>query len=111
MSDVRVEYFMETENCDLTSGCACQVRFLGQAEGRAEGRIEGRAEGILIVLGSRGIPVPSSVRARIRECTEPARLGLWIQRAVHVDRAEEIFQDWPRRGPEKWANPFQSMDE
>ncbi|GAA0952231.1 hypothetical protein GCM10009550_32800 [Actinocorallia libanotica] len=98
---------MACENCEPTNRCSCRVRALGRMEGRFDGREEGRTEGwaesIFLILGSRRISASESVRVRIRECKDSVQLRRWIQRAVHVDCADEIFQDRPRRGPEKWA--------
>lgn len=62
-------------------------------EGREEGRIEDRAEMTLRILEWRGIPVPDSVRERVNECSDLARLELWAQRAVHATDAEDLFDE------------------
>ncbi|WP_372500249.1 hypothetical protein [Streptomyces panaciradicis] len=62
-------------------------------EGREQGRIEERREAILRTLEWRGIPVPDSVRERVEECTNLARLETWAQRALHVTEPTELFTD------------------
>jgi hypothetical protein len=72
----------------------------GRNEGRAEGIQEGRAEGegkglrdgILMVLRSRGVPIPADVEARILACKDVAVLSAWLQRAVTLSDAAELMQ-------------------
>ena len=72
----------------------------GKNEGRAEGIQEGRAEGegkglrdgILMVLRSRGVPIPADVKARILACKDVAVLSAWLQRAVTLSDAAELMQ-------------------
>jgi predicted nucleotidyltransferase/HEPN domain-containing protein len=71
----------------------------GKNEGRAEGIQEGRAEGegkglrdgILMVLRSRGVPIPADVEARILACKDVAVLSAWLQRAVTLSDAAELM--------------------
>ena len=87
---------------------------IGQERGRVEGRVEGRNEGrlegiqvgeergiqigeekglrdgILMVLRSRGVPIPAEVEARILACRDVAVLSAWLQRAVTLTDAAEL---------------------
>ncbi|MEU1781530.1 hypothetical protein ABZ545_18840 [Streptomyces abikoensis] len=60
-------------------------------EGEAKGRLEQAALSVLRVLESRGIPVSPEVRERIMTCTYMDTLGYWLEAAVTVSTAEEIF--------------------
>ena len=68
-------------------------------EGRVEGRVEGRHEGslvtavqaVLTVLTARGLAVPASVSDRIQRCTDRNQLATWLQRAVTVKKADDLF--------------------
>ena len=69
----------------------------GKAEGRAEGLQEGEErgcaglrDGILMVLRSRGMPIPAEVEARILACRDVAVLSAWLQRAVTLTDAAEL---------------------
>jgi hypothetical protein len=61
------------------------------AQGEAQGHAKGRAEGLLRVLGARGISVDDVAAQRIRSCTDIALLDSWLERAVSVRTAEELF--------------------
>ena len=66
---------------------------VGEERGRAEGRAEGLAglrDGILMVLRSRGVPIPAEVEARILACRDVAVLSAWLQRAVTLTDAAEL---------------------
>lgn len=60
-------------------------------KGRAEGRAEGEAKALLRVLAARGIDVSEAARARITECADLDQLERWLDRAVVVNSAEELF--------------------
>lgn len=62
-------------------------------QGVAKGKVEGKAGAVIQVLEARGIRVSKAARARILRCTEPAVLDLWLQRAVSVEKAVEIFEE------------------
>ncbi len=72
-----------------------QMRLQGREEGRAEGRVEGRVEtlaaAIFKVLGRRGIEVDESSRARIDSCRDADLLDTWLDRAVVVAKASDLF--------------------
>lgn len=56
-----------------------------------EGRLQSRAEDIITVLELRGLEVDDGVRKRVRRCTDPDSVRLWLHRAVTVELAEDIF--------------------
>lgn len=60
---------------------------------RDEGRVEERIEMTLKILELRGLPVPDSVRLRVRACSDLDQLKIWSERAVHVADAEDLFTD------------------
>jgi predicted nucleotidyltransferase/HEPN domain-containing protein len=62
----------------------------GLREGEAKGLQEGRAADILMVLATRGIPVPAEVEQQIADCSDPALLSLWLKRAVMASSADEV---------------------
>ena len=64
----------------------------GKNEGRAEGEGKGLRDGILMVLRSRGVPIPADVEARILACKDVAVLSAWLQRAVTLSDAAELMQ-------------------
>ncbi len=63
----------------------------GKAEGEARGKAEGEARGVLRVLAARGIAVSTEQEARILACRELATLDRWIEKAIAVASAEELF--------------------
>ncbi|MGX9888824.1 hypothetical protein [Streptomyces sp. NPDC002276] len=65
----------------------------GQAEGEAKGQAEDRAALILRLLEKRGILVSRDVQDRITSCTDLDTLTLWFDRALTVERAEELFDE------------------
>jgi HEPN domain-containing protein len=67
----------------------------GEAKGLREGEAKGVREGILMVLATRGIPVPADVEQRIVGCSDPALLSLWLKRAVTASSAEEVVAPAP----------------
>ncbi|MFJ8634508.1 hypothetical protein [Streptomyces sp. NPDC093568] len=62
-------------------------------EGREEGIEQERAAKILEVLDLRGIPVPASVRERVRACSDLDLLNTWFKRAVRAEHAEDLFRE------------------
>ena len=74
---------------------------IGEERGKVEGRIEGLEEGeergraglrdgILMVLRSRGVGIPSEIEAQILACKDVAVLSAWLQRAVTLADAGEL---------------------
>lgn len=60
---------------------------------REEGRVEERIASVLRTLDRRHIDVPDSVRQRVRNCTDPDLLQIWVDRAYDVTDAAELFDD------------------
>jgi predicted nucleotidyltransferase/HEPN domain-containing protein len=88
---------------ELSEQRAREERNQGLREGRLEGEAKGLREGarergaadILMVLMTRGIPVPAEVEQQIAGCSDPALLSLWLKRAVTANRAEEVVAPSP----------------
>ncbi|GAA4940144.1 hypothetical protein GCM10023224_22280 [Streptomonospora halophila] len=57
----------------------------------SEGRVEGKAECVVSALRHRGLNVSGEVASRISACTDPDLLDTWMERALGVDTAEDIF--------------------
>ncbi|WP_242908307.1 hypothetical protein [Actinomadura terrae] len=62
-----------------------------RAEGWREGFAKGMVKGVLSVLGQREVSVSDEVRERISACTDHDQLDRWLDRALLVERAEELF--------------------
>ena len=60
-------------------------------EGREEGRVATLAVAILKVLDGRGIAVDGGSRARIEACSDADVLDTWLDRAVIVTKASDLF--------------------
>ncbi|WP_200309216.1 hypothetical protein [Streptomyces adelaidensis] len=60
---------------------------------REEGRLEERTASVLRTLDRRHIDVPESVRQRVRGCTDPDLLQIWVDRAYDVTEAADLFDD------------------
>jgi predicted nucleotidyltransferase/HEPN domain-containing protein len=80
---------------ELSEQRAREERREGVREGEAKGEAKGVREGILMVLTTRGIPVPAEVEQQIAGCSDPALLSLWLKRAVTASRAEEVVAPAP----------------
>ncbi|MFI1374986.1 hypothetical protein ACH4UY_23590 [Streptomyces longwoodensis] len=63
----------------------------GREQGSNEVRIGVRIQDILRVLRVRGIEVPDAVRERVNSCDDLDVLGTWLDRAVTVGSADELF--------------------
>ena len=72
---------------------------IGEEKGRQEGQRIGEQTGemrrgaadILMVLRTRGLPVPPEVERHIASCTDSAELSRWLQRAVTATTAAEVI--------------------
>lgn len=53
---------------------------------------QGEANALLVFLAARGVPVSDVARARILACNERDMLERWIQRAVTVTTADDLFK-------------------
>jgi hypothetical protein len=60
---------------------------------REETRVEERAKMILKILKSRGLQVSDSVRLRVGTCSDLNQLDVWLERAIHVTEATDLFDD------------------
>ncbi|UNS98691.1 hypothetical protein MMF93_21185 [Streptomyces tubbatahanensis] len=67
----------------------------GMAEGMAAGQAEGQARSVLRLLEMRGIPVTETQRARLAACTDPEVLDTWLERAVRITDADQLFESEP----------------
>ncbi|MCF1599152.1 hypothetical protein [Streptomyces muensis] len=56
-------------------------------------RAEAKAEDVLRAFEVRGIEVSASVRKRVMACNELELLGIWFDRSLTVETAEELFAD------------------
>jgi pyrimidine operon attenuation protein/uracil phosphoribosyltransferase len=56
-------------------------------------RAQGAVEMVLVVLNERGIEVSDEVRERIEACEDLELAKLWLNRALTVVRAEDVFED------------------
>ncbi|MEU9887826.1 hypothetical protein [Sphaerisporangium sp. NPDC051011] len=52
---------------------------------------EGKAEAIVMILNGRGLSVSEEACSRILGCTDAAQLDIWLQRALTVASAEDVF--------------------
>jgi hypothetical protein len=59
----------------------------------AEGEAKGEAKALLRVLERRGVTVPAAVRERVTNCTDLDTLNRWLDRALEVAEAEDLFAE------------------
>jgi hypothetical protein len=57
-----------------------------------EGEGKGLRDGILMILRSRGVPIPTDVETRILACKDVAVLSAWLQRSVTLTDAAELIK-------------------
>ncbi|WP_405487203.1 hypothetical protein [Nocardia sp. NBC_00511] len=81
------------ENYHWESDFAHEHQEIGRVEGRAEGRVEALAGSILRILERRGITVDDVVCARVITCSDADQLTHWLDRALTVSAAEQLFDD------------------
>ncbi|MGK4008011.1 hypothetical protein WMF31_35670 [Sorangium sp. So ce1036] len=67
----------------------------GRAEGEAKGRAEGRQQALMTLLRARGLSPSRDDEARIRACTDPAKLDRWIARAATATSVREALGTRP----------------
>jgi hypothetical protein len=65
---------------------------LGEEIGEARGRAIGKAQALLEVLEQREIAVSAAVRKRILATRDELALQRWIERAITVTKAAELFE-------------------
>jgi hypothetical protein len=93
-----LEEFMYTLNLPLKSPLRIRLeRSLaeglekGMQQGMQQGMQKGEAQALLLVLETRGLPIPEAARARILACDDTALLATWIQRAVTATSLDDVF--------------------
>ncbi|MEV0219342.1 hypothetical protein [Streptomyces sp. NPDC050704] len=77
-------------------------------EGKADGEAKGEAKAILRVLEKRGVPVPDEIRQRVSDCTDFDALGRWLDQAVTVSNAEDLFSEDPEDSEAPESGPAQA---
>ncbi|WP_067535617.1 hypothetical protein [Nocardia crassostreae] len=82
---------MAIENYHWESDFAREHQAIGRAEGKAEGKVEALAGSVLRILDRRGIAVDEAVRARVTGCSDFDQLTRWLDLALVVESAEQIF--------------------
>jgi hypothetical protein len=65
----------------------------GEARGIAKGEAKGEAGAVIKVLEARGIRVSKATRERILASTDAATLDRWLERAIKVKKATDIFEE------------------
>ncbi|BAW08195.1 hypothetical protein [Nocardia seriolae] len=88
------------ENYHWESDFAHEHQAIGRAEGRAEA-LAALAGSVLRVLERRGLQVDDAVRARATSCSDLDQLTRWLDLALTVDSAEQIFD----RGADPLGDP------
>ncbi|CUU60944.1 hypothetical protein Ga0074812_1515 [Parafrankia irregularis] len=68
---------------------------LNEVDARAEARGEARGEArsVLLVLESRGVPVPPALRERILGTVDASQLDVWLRRAATATTVEDVVRD------------------
>ena len=89
---LHLEHLMDTKDFEYTSDYARRLEARGEAQGKARGKVEEAAKNVLIVLKARGVPVTPHARDRIRACADAAQLERWLERAVHIEHIDALFQ-------------------
>lgn len=70
-----------------------------EAAAEARGRAVGLAESILQILETRAISVNSDQRQEILGCSDPAKLGRWLVKAMSASSADEVTSESARSSP------------
>jgi hypothetical protein len=84
--DIKTEFISDWSREKIAQGEA-----IGEARGEARGEAKGRADALLRILGARGIAVDDATAERIRSCIDIAELDTWIERALRVTAANQLF--------------------
>jgi biotin carboxylase len=63
------------------------------ASAEARGEARGEARSVLLVLESRGIPVPDAIRERILASVDTAQLDRWLRRATMAATIDDVTRD------------------
>ncbi|MDT3439007.1 MULTISPECIES: hypothetical protein [unclassified Pseudofrankia] len=64
----------------------------GEARGEALGEARGEAKAVLLVLESRGVPVPDAIRERILASVDTAQLDQWLRHAATATTVEDVIR-------------------
>jgi len=70
---------------------------LGQKIGRKIGEAKGKAKALLQVLEQRRVPISASARRRVLATRDERQLQRWLDCALSIASAEELFEPAPRR--------------
>lgn len=65
----------------------------GLAKGLEQGHAQGEAKMLLRAMSARGLAVSEDLRLRVTECTDPAQLELWCDRAMTATTVGEVFTE------------------
>jgi hypothetical protein len=71
----------------------------GEAKGKAEGKAEGKQDALLMLLRARGIALSPDDEARVRACTDAAKLDRWIERAATASSVRDVLSAKPSAAP------------
>jgi hypothetical protein len=63
------------------------------ARAEALGEARGEARSVLLVLESRGIPVPDAIRERVLASVDTAQLDRWLRRATVAATIEDVTSE------------------
>jgi hypothetical protein len=80
---------LERLEAAIMTDTARRVTFIDRAEARGEAKGESRM--LLRILEKRGISVDTATEARIVSCTDLDQLDRWGDRALEIERVEELF--------------------
>jgi hypothetical protein len=69
----------------------------GQKIGQQIGEAKGQAKALLQVLEQRRVPVSASIRRRVLSTRDERQLQRWLDCALSIASAEELFEPAPRR--------------
>lgn len=69
----------------------------GQKIGQQIGEAKGQAKALLQVLEQRHVPVSASIRRRVLATRDERQLQRWLDCALSIASAEELFEPAPRR--------------
>jgi len=77
----------------IADSLVAKGRKAGHRAGLSEGRKVGLARAVLRLLACRSLVIPAQVRKRVQSCDDERRLVRWLDRAVLVSAAEELFDE------------------
>jgi flagellar biosynthesis/type III secretory pathway protein FliH len=63
----------------------------GEAEAKAKAEAKGEAKALMMVLQRRGLALTDEQQQQIVACTDVATLDRWLDRALSVTSAAELF--------------------